>query len=256
MKKFTFIVMVSLLMTYSLITLTLMSCSNEFEVCRVSFDSQGGSPVAAVDVAKGLKVGEPKAPIRDGYEFAGWYRESECINEWNFISSVVHSQITLYAKWIADSYLVIYHANGATDGLVPIQQVKIRGVDLTLASNTGELKRSGYIFSGWNAEEDGSGTDYAEGDIYSADSNLDLYVRWSSQSYPISYDANEATDGTVPVSQSKPHGVNITIATDTGALIRTGYYFAGWNTQPDGSGTEYAPGNLYTIDSPIILYAH
>lgn len=26
----------------------------------------------------------PKDPVRDGYVFSGWYKETECINRWNF----------------------------------------------------------------------------------------------------------------------------------------------------------------------------
>ena len=55
----------------------------------------------------------PYEPIREGYSFAGWYKEPECINEWNFnkdklpkfeydadgyITNFVETK--LYAKWI------------------------------------------------------------------------------------------------------------------------------------------------------------
>ena len=52
----------------------------------------------------------PPTPSRDGYTFIGWYKESECINEWNFNEDIVPSkefiekeyiykETTLYAKW-------------------------------------------------------------------------------------------------------------------------------------------------------------
>ena len=50
----------------------------------------------------------PENPIREGYTFGGWYKEAECINEWNFETDIVpkkseeniYSSTNLYAKWI------------------------------------------------------------------------------------------------------------------------------------------------------------
>lgn len=53
----------------------------------------------------------PVDPIREGYEFAGWYKEKECINEWDFDNDIVPAKVyssdneyqyqetILYAKW-------------------------------------------------------------------------------------------------------------------------------------------------------------
>jgi len=53
----------------------------------------------------------PYDPKREGYTFAGWYKEPECINAWNFDTDVItikfdeegkriYEEICLYAKWI------------------------------------------------------------------------------------------------------------------------------------------------------------
>lgn len=63
-------------------------------------------------------------------------------------------------------YTITYDANGSDNGTVPLSQVKIEGDDLYLASNSGELAKTGYIFSNWNTSSDGSGFDYVEGDTY------------------------------------------------------------------------------------------
>lgn len=39
-------------------------------------------------------------PKRDGYDFAGWYKESTYNTKVDAISSKVNGNITLYAKWI------------------------------------------------------------------------------------------------------------------------------------------------------------
>jgi len=73
--------------------------------------------------------------------------------------------------------------------------------------------------------------------------------------YTVSYLANSATSGTPPVSQTKTHNVNLTLATNSGNLARTGYAFAGWNTTTNGTGTDYAVGATYTANASATLYA-
>lgn len=59
----------------------------------------------------------PQEPEREGYIFGGWYKESECINKWDFSNDIIkekkwlndnkeyykdqdYEKTTLYAKWI------------------------------------------------------------------------------------------------------------------------------------------------------------
>lgn len=75
--------------------------------------------------------------------------------------------------------------------------------------------------------------------------------------YSITYDDNEATSGTVPVdTNTYLPGASVTVAANTGALARTGYSFAGWNTAANGSGTTYAPAAVFTAGPvDLTLYA-
>jgi uncharacterized repeat protein (TIGR02543 family) len=68
----------------------------------VTFDSQGGSFVSSKTVKSGNAITDiPTSPNKDGYTFAGWYKEAECVNTWNFSSDKVTSNVTLFAKWTA-----------------------------------------------------------------------------------------------------------------------------------------------------------
>ncbi|MDE7453494.1 MAG: InlB B-repeat-containing protein, partial [Clostridia bacterium] len=40
----------------------------------------------------------PPEPEREGYEFGGWYKESECINEWDFETDITGKEIELGDK--------------------------------------------------------------------------------------------------------------------------------------------------------------
>ena len=73
--------------------------------------------------------------------------------------------------------------------------------------------------------------------------------------YTVTYDGNGSTGGSVPSAQTKTQGVALTLASNTGSLVKSGYTFAGWNTTTGGSGTDYAVGASYTADANMALYA-
>lgn len=50
----------------------------------VSFDSNGGSAVPSQEVTVDSVMTEPGCSCKRGYEFAGWYRDAELTNVWNF----------------------------------------------------------------------------------------------------------------------------------------------------------------------------
>ncbi len=68
------------------------------------------------------------------------------------------------------------------------------------------------------------------------------------------YDGNGATGGDVPAPAEVGAGASVTVA-GMGTLVRVGYSFAGWNTQPDGSGTFFAAGQVVAPSADVVLYA-
>lgn len=69
---------------------------------EVTFESNGGSSVPIQTVKVGNKVTEPSAPVKEGYTFAGWYKESSLLNRYSF-DQPVSQHMTLYAKWTSGS---------------------------------------------------------------------------------------------------------------------------------------------------------
>ncbi|MBO4645316.1 MAG: InlB B-repeat-containing protein [Bacteroidales bacterium] len=69
------------------------------------------------------------------------------------------------------------------------------------------------------------------------------------------YDSNNATSGSAPGAATYTLGSTVTIVGNTGNLERTGYVFAGWNTLPDGTGTNYTASQTYSIRRDVVLYA-
>ena len=69
--------------------------------------------------------------------------------------------------------------------------------------------------------------------------------------YSVSYDKNGGNG--VVTSQIKVQGTNLQIAENT--FVRDGYSFMHWNTKADNTGTTYNPGDMYSVDESVVLYA-
>lgn len=65
------------------------------EVVTVSFDSDGGSEIKPIELAKGSTTPAPITPTRDGYAFVGWFLDDM---EFTF-ADPIENDITLKARW-------------------------------------------------------------------------------------------------------------------------------------------------------------
>ncbi|MBH8621561.1 InlB B-repeat-containing protein [Bifidobacterium adolescentis] len=65
------------------------------------------------------------------------------------------------------------------------------------------------------------------------------------------YDSNDG-NGSMD-SRNQESGSTVTVA-DNG-FTRDGYTFTGWNTSPNGTGTDYKPGDALTVTADTTLYA-
>jgi uncharacterized repeat protein (TIGR02543 family) len=81
------------------------------------------------------------------------------------------------------------------------------------------------------------------------------FVVSGSASVRIFFDGNGATGGSEPAAQDGTTGTPITLRNNTGGLVRGGFVFGGWNTAPDGSGTDYDAGGAFTPSAEQTLYA-
>ncbi|MFJ7650125.1 InlB B-repeat-containing protein, partial [Lysinibacillus sp. NPDC097279] len=68
----------------------------------VNFEVNGGSLVPSQTVAHGEKVSKPtSAPTKAGYTFEGWYTSSTLDKLFDFNSSSITRNVTIYAKWVS-----------------------------------------------------------------------------------------------------------------------------------------------------------
>lgn len=69
----------------------------------ITFDSKGGSAVAAITASAGEEITAPTNPTKEGFEFLGWFESTdggETLAEKAFIVNVMPARnVTLYANW-------------------------------------------------------------------------------------------------------------------------------------------------------------
>ena len=188
----------------------------------VYFDSDGGSPVAAVTVDGGTYLTAPEDPVREGYLFEGWYLE-ELLFQFTLIP--ITRDFHLKARWKPEQaeYTVIFDSAGGT----PTPPVMVKGGEL-LKKPTDPL-REGYAFEGWYLGENL----YAFEKPVSGD--LMLYARWRVRALEVSF---VIQGGDLFDSKSVPYGEKVPKPMDP---VRPGYEFLGW--QLDGKD--------YDFDSPV-----
>ena len=77
---------------------------------NVTFDSDGGSDVAAQTIREGDAAEKPADPTREGFEFDGWFNGN---TEWNFANAIT-AHLTLKAKWTAAHTVIFDTGIGGT----------------------------------------------------------------------------------------------------------------------------------------------
>ncbi|MCU7853411.1 MAG: InlB B-repeat-containing protein [Candidatus Thiodiazotropha sp. (ex Monitilora ramsayi)] len=227
----------------------------------------GNAPVDSNNYEQGQTVtvlGNTGNFSNTGYSFAGWNTESNGSGAGYTQSQTFTmgaAEVTLYAQWSANpTYSMTYNGNGNTGGSVPVDSTRYeQGQTVTVLGNTAVLQRTGYSFSGWNTQADSSGTGYAPNDTFAmADADVTLYAQWNpNPTYSVTYTGNGSTGGSAPVdSNSYEQSQVVTVLGNTGNFSRTGYSFAGWNTQADGSGTNYTQSQTFAMGTAdVTLYA-
>lgn len=78
----------------------------------------------------------------------------------------------------------------------------------------------------------------------------------STHKYSVTYEGNGNTGGSAPQDTSTyAPSFSVTVL-DKGSLVKTGYTFAGWNTQANGGGTSRAANSTFIMgNADVILYA-
>ena len=212
----------------------------------VTFDSDGGSAVAAQTVVDGETANEPSPPpTRTGYGFDGWNDNGSAYN----FDDPVAADPTLTAQWTANDYDIVFDNNGGSGSMA--NQTLTFDTSDNLSPNG--FTRLGHSFDGWNTESGGGGTSYAdEASFTMIVEGITLYAQWSANDYDVVFDANGGTGSMA--AQTITFGTTETLSANT--FTREDFTFTGWNTDADGNGTAYADGASFSMSTEgVTLYA-
>lgn len=204
----------------------------------------GGPGTSVVKTGVTVTVSSTE-PVRAGYSFSSWNTKADGTGTGyaagaTFVMPSLEKE--LFAIWIGKPYTVYFNANGGLGSNLPSSIATKAGNTVVIPGTV--PSRSGYTFAGWYSNPLGSGGSYS-GSITMPAEDLVLYAKWSAISYDLSYDLNGATAGTAIADDSGTLDQVLTVASAPGDLAKTGYWFAGWSTAADGSGTTYGAGQSF-----------
>ena len=168
----------------------------------------GDSEYAKQVLPSGTLATRPDAPAATpGYTFGGWNKADG--TAWDYASDKVTDNITLYAKWAANTYTITFDTAGGSE-IAPITQ------DYGTVITAPEAPtREGYTFIGWDKEI--PTTMPAE--------NMTVTAQWEINQYTITFDTNGGSE-IAPITQD--YGTAITAPADP---TREGYTFKGWDRE-------------------------
>lgn len=211
------------------------STSTDATKWTITFDSQGGSTVAAIQVAKGTAATKPTDPTYEGHSFEGWCRDSYCTVDYVW-SSLVTANLTLYAKWAVGDHLITFESNGGS----AVESIAV--ADGVAATKPTDPTKEGNAFGGWYKETALTNA-YDWSDV--VNSSFTLYAKWNA-SHTITFNSN---GGSSVASLVVLDGAVATKPTDP---TKEGNSFGGWYTE-EALTNSYNWSNTVTAD--LSLYA-
>ena len=123
----------------------------------------------------GTKLKGLPTPSRTGYKFTGWYKAKKGGSKVGS-STVVKSNMKLYAHWTAKKYTVKFNANKG-------EKIKPKSKKVTFNKKMGKLpkaKRSGHTFKGWYTKKTG-GRKVTSSTKVKSTKSITLYAQWKKK---------------------------------------------------------------------------
>ena len=138
-------------------------------------------------------------PTKTGYTFAGWYENQEFSGDpVTDVPTDSTKNLNFYAKWTANTYTIIFDANGGS--VNPTSAVTVAGKLTSLPTPTYD----GYDFIGWYTQKDG-GEKVTTDTVFAMDSTI--YAHWSN----IPVTSLELNKGTLTLQEKDSDTLTVTV---------------------------------------------
>ena len=183
------------------------------DVYQITFHSNGGTEYPVMNVEYNTSVNLP-TPEKNGYEFAGWFKNEELTIPVSLTFTVTET-LDLYAKYTLVTYAITYFN---VDGLENNNPTSYTVEDDTFALL--DVPKAGYTFLGWYSDD--SFETKVESITKPSVGNKELYAKFEAINYAITY---FNVDGL-----TNPNPATYTILDEfvLQALTKPGYTFKGW----------------------------
>ena len=161
----------------------------------ITLDPNGGTlPEYSLVAGAALPI-----PTKTGYTFDGWYENPDFTgNPVADVPTDSTGELTFYAKWTANTYTVIFDANGGS--VDPTSAVTVAGKLTSLPIPTYD----GYNFLGWYTQKDG-GEKVTTDTVFAMDSTI--YAHWSN----IPVTSLELNKGTLTLQEKDSDTLTVTV---------------------------------------------
>ena len=230
--------------------ITIYSVWTTVPTYTVTYDANGHGRtwVDYVQVEEGQSVTTPEDPVADpGYEFAGWYTEPECKNEFDDGTGIYKNE-TLYAKWGKEPYSITYDLDKGTNNEDNPTSYNVETPTIVFQKPT----RDGHSFGGWFYDSDYTmrATQITQGTT----GDKTLHAKWEINTYSIVYMSGVYVEGT-SVADEKEWDETVTLKGVVDEFYREGYVQDGWSVV-DGGDLTYKVSATYSENHDLVLYPH
>ena len=194
---------------------TSSAASSNSNLHTVTFDSNGGTPVAPQVVEHGEKLARPQDPEKEGHTFNGWYYQGEV---WSFAGYVVTEDMTLKAEYTICHYSIDFDdfdpAYGSVDLIDGVYHYEY-GASVTMIAKP----HSGFSFAGYYDSDSGTLLSNDPDYTFTIKRDMNVRVEWKKGHGPYSVGQFKREGGSVSLSKTRAipgETINITFQPDSG----------------------------------------
>jgi uncharacterized repeat protein (TIGR02543 family) len=204
----------------------------------LSFETNGGEEIESLNLKFNDTIGRLPVPTKEGHTFGGWFLDEALTEKYSAteMSSMPSHDVTLYAKWTINVYLVRFLKD---DHLIESLELEYNET-VTEITDLEIISKAGHTFLGWYNGD--SKFDFTS----PVTSDLDLVAKYERNKYKVHFDI----DGTITTKEFS-YGMNIELITNPS---KEGYTFAGW--EYSGEIPTTMPDHDFTLKATWTLNVH